>query len=96
MVEVDNGVVRPEPLLDFLAGDDLVPTFNQHSQNLEWLFPQNDPALAFGPNGAQLTRLQVKFKPSKANATQQTRFRDHIKQSVDEVVSLSTRLLTSK
>jgi hypothetical protein len=73
--------------LDVLAGDDLAPTFNQHPKNLEWLLPQNDPVLAFGPNGAQFTRVQVKFKPSKANATQQTRFHDHIEGSVDEVVS---------
>src|SRR6266404_1587722 len=40
VVEIDDGAAGPERSLDFLAGYDLAFTFNQHSQNLERLFPQ--------------------------------------------------------
>src|ERR1700684_3798321 len=38
VVEIDDRIIRPQPALDFLAGDDLAPTFKEHPQNLKYLF----------------------------------------------------------
>jgi hypothetical protein len=38
MVEVDEGVCRPEPFAHLLASDYLAGTIEQHCENLEWLF----------------------------------------------------------
>jgi len=76
VVEIHNGVVRPELVLDFLAGYDLARTLNQHSQDLEGLFPKKNPAVtADSPDRAQFTRLQVKLKPANPYATLESEFR---------------------
>jgi hypothetical protein len=73
VVEIYNGVVGPELPLDFLTGYDLAVTLNQHSQNLEWLFPKKDLAVTLClPERAQFAGLKVKLKPSEPNATWET------------------------
>jgi hypothetical protein len=70
VIEIHNGVVGPEPPLDFLAGDNLASPLNQHSQNLEWLLSKQELAIAvYRPERAQFTRMKVKFKPSEPDAT---------------------------
>ena len=71
MVEIHNRIIRPQLPLDFLAGDDLAPALNQHSQDLEGLFPkENLIVIAVGcANRAQFTRLEIKFKASETGAT---------------------------
>ncbi len=73
VVEIHNGVAGPEHPLDFLAGYDLAAPLNQHSQNLEWLFPKKDFAVTIHrPERAQFTGIEVKFKPSEPDATCET------------------------
>jgi hypothetical protein len=70
VVEIHNGVVRPELALDFLPGDNLSPALQQHSQYLESLFPQDDLAFAGDCTyRAQFARLKVKLKTSETDAT---------------------------
>jgi len=46
VIEVHDGLVGPELSLDLLAGDDLPLPLDQHPQDLEWLFPENEPAMS--------------------------------------------------
>ena len=71
VVEIHHGVVGPELSLDFVASYDLAPALNQHSQDLEGLFPkENLIVIAVGcANRAQFTRLEIKLKASETGAT---------------------------
>jgi len=42
VVELNNGIVRPEIVLDFLAGDDRSLVFDQHLQDPKLLLGQDD------------------------------------------------------
>ena len=42
VVEVDDCVIGPEPLLDLAPRDDLPLLFDEHPQNLEGLLPEHD------------------------------------------------------
>lgn len=42
MVEVDKGISRPQPVAQFVAGNCLARLFEEHCQNLEWLFGKPD------------------------------------------------------
>ena len=44
VVELDDRVVGPEPLLDFAPRDDLPLLFDEHPQNLEGLLSEHDLA----------------------------------------------------
>jgi hypothetical protein len=73
VVEIPKGVVGPELPFDFLAGYDLASPPNQHSENLEWLFPKKDLAVTvYRPERAQFTRLKINLKPSEPDATCET------------------------
>ena len=63
MVEIDEGVGRPELLLQLLPGDHIAGTLQQHGQNLEGLLLEFDPQ----PVPAQLAGVQVGLKGAEAD-----------------------------
>ncbi len=80
MIEIHNRVVGPEFPLDFLAGYDLASPLDQHSQNLEWLFPKKDlAATIYRPERAQFAGTKVKLKLSESDATCEILCHGHLK-----------------
>jgi hypothetical protein len=45
--EIDEGIAGPQPRTQFLPRDDLPWAFQQHRQNLEWLFLEPNSRSAF-------------------------------------------------
>ena len=62
MIEIDEGVVIPDPFAQFLAGNDLAWTFQQDRQNLKGL-PLN---LDSDSTPEKLFRYEVELENSKA------------------------------
>ena len=48
MVEIHDRIIRPQPALDFLAGDNLSFTFKQHPQDLKHLFSEENLIVRIG------------------------------------------------
>jgi hypothetical protein len=63
MIEVDEGVRRPELAAQFLSGDDFSRPFNQRGQHLKGLFLD----LYSLPPLAQFSCLQIHFERTEAN-----------------------------
>ena len=63
MTELDNGIVRPEALPNLLARDYFSGGFEQHSQYLEGLLLESNPAPLF----AQLAPPKVQLKWAEAH-----------------------------
>jgi len=64
VVELDHGVVRPEPPADFFARDDLPIRINKHSQDLQRLLrQQQDSPVTL----TQFSGSEINLKHSDAN-----------------------------
>ena len=61
MIEVDEGVRRPEFVAQFVSGDNFSRVLQQRSQNLQGLLLQLHPQSAT----AQFTYLEIDFKDPK-------------------------------
>ena len=48
LVEIDDHVIRPQPALDFFAGDNFALPFKDHPQNLKHLFSEENLLLGSG------------------------------------------------
>ena len=59
VLELHNGVIRPQRLADFFAAHHLAGTLQQHGEDAKRLFGQTN---LFGPVLAQLTGAKVEFK----------------------------------
>ena len=65
VVELHHSVVRPKPLYDLVAGNDLPAMVDQHHEDLEGLLlEQNLSRFA-----ADLSSLEVQFKGPEPHAT---------------------------
>ena len=64
MFELDHGIVGPEPLLQFLAGNQLPGPLQQHGQKFNGLPGQLDLQAMF----EQFPDLGVEFEGAKAEA----------------------------
>jgi hypothetical protein len=42
VVEINDRVIHPQPVLDFLAGDNRALTFKEHPQNLKHLLSEEN------------------------------------------------------
>jgi hypothetical protein len=42
VVEIHDRIIRPQPVLDFLAGDNPALTFKEHPQHLKYLFSRKN------------------------------------------------------
>jgi hypothetical protein len=63
VVKVDKDVRGPKALPEFIAGEYLAGTFQEHTQEQQWLLWQPE----FGPIPAQLPGLEIELKEAKAN-----------------------------
>jgi len=63
MIEIDDGVRTPDPLLKFVPADDFTRPFDKAGQYSKWLALQLDPATRL----PQLSRLQVGLEYSKTD-----------------------------
>jgi hypothetical protein len=61
MIEVDEGVRRPELVPQFVSGDNFSRVFQQRSENLQWLLLQLHPQ----STTSQFTCLEINFKDPK-------------------------------
>jgi len=69
VVEIDDRIVRPQPSLDFLAGDNLALTFKEHPQNLKHLFSEQNLIVRIGRfRRSKFTSGEVELKGSESNA----------------------------
>ena len=66
--EINDGVVRPEFIFDFVSGDDLATALDQDLQDLEWLFAkENSVGILRHVRWIQLARAHIQFKLSKSD-----------------------------
>jgi hypothetical protein len=63
VVEIDERVLRPEFLAQFLARDDVSGPLQEKTQNLEWLFLKADAGAVL----AQFPRHEIHFKDPKTD-----------------------------
>jgi hypothetical protein len=71
VVEIHEGVGRPEPIAEFLARDDIAGSLQQVSKNLEGLFLQFDTHTT----AAQFASSQIELEQSKAQCLRNFAFR---------------------
>lgn len=64
MIEIDEGIGRPETLADRLAGDDFARPLQKHGQQPEWLLLKLEPD-AIAP---KLPGVEIDLKGSEAHA----------------------------
>jgi len=70
MVKLDDGVIWPKPFSYFLTGYNLTSSFDEHSQNLKWLLPENGFAIAiFYSCRVELTGTEIDLKCSEPDTT---------------------------
>jgi hypothetical protein len=63
MIELDNGVVGPQALPNLLARDDFAGGFEKHSEDLERLLLEPNPATFF----AQFASPKVQLKRAETH-----------------------------
>ncbi|MGC2401674.1 MAG: hypothetical protein WA510_17900, partial [Acidobacteriaceae bacterium] len=67
---IHNCVVRPQPSLDFVAGNNLALTLKEHPQNLRRLFSEWNLLVRIGLlDGSEFTSAEVELKGSEQNAS---------------------------
>jgi hypothetical protein len=64
VIEINEGVGWPDLVPQLIPRDDLARTFQQDSENLEWLILQ---PIALSALFAQFSRLLVEFETREAN-----------------------------
>ena len=70
MVEIHNCIVRPQPLLDFLAGDNLALASKHHPQDLKHLFSKENLIVRIGHlSGSEFASAEVELKGSESHAS---------------------------
>jgi hypothetical protein len=69
VVEIDDRIIRPQPALDFLAGDNLGLAFKEHPQDLKHLFSEQNLVVRIGRlNGSEFACAEVELKGPESNA----------------------------
>ncbi|HET9305136.1 MAG TPA: hypothetical protein VFO46_03840 [Candidatus Sulfotelmatobacter sp.] len=70
VVKIDDGVIWPKRFSYFLTAYNSVSPFDEHSQNLKWLLPEKDFAIAiYHPCRAELTGTEIDLERSEPNTT---------------------------
>ena len=78
VVEIHNGVVGPEPLLNRLTSNDLPLRGDQHPEDVERLLLKKRFLLAIPSlNWLQIARIEVKFELPEPNPASEIVFRGH-------------------
>ena len=80
MVEVDERILGPQTLLNFLAGDDVAGALEQESENLKRLLLQSNADTAFAELAGAHVELEVlksddAFAPGLGHRPRTDRFR---------------------
>jgi hypothetical protein len=70
MVKIDDGVMWPKPLFDFLPGYNLPTAFNEHLQNPKGLLPKKGfVVVANCSRRVERTRMEVDLEGSEPDTT---------------------------
>jgi hypothetical protein len=70
MVKIDDGVIWPKPLFDFISGYNLPTAFNEHLQNPKGLLPKKGfVVVANGSRRVERTRMEVDIEGSEPDTT---------------------------
>lgn len=70
VVKINDGVIWPQPFLDFLPGYNLASSFNEHPQNLKWLLTKKGFTVAiFYSCRVELPRTEIDLEASEPDTT---------------------------
>ena len=88
MIEIDESAIRPEPMTQFFARDELTGPLQQQRQHLESLFLEGDPYAGF----PQLARPAIQFKDAKPDKARRQGHLWHASSSAQRMLEIGAIL----